>query len=124
VSPFKKPIAFIKLWIAASKAAKKNKRNLVRLEELFAEGADGEKILANFNLNDTKLAYLSRLALQEDGWYPINSIITQKDPDVVQRELLDLTQGGFILAKPFSNLVKLSDSGRFVLILSDYPPVT
>ena len=33
-----------------------------------------------------------------------------------------LAEGGLILARPFRKLVKLSDSGRYVLILSDFEP--
>ena len=111
-----------KLWRASLKAAKKNRSNLARLEELFEKGAGGGEILTEFGLTRNQLAHLSRLALRPDGWYPAGAIIAEKDPKVAGMELLALAEGGLILARPFRKLVKLSDSGRYVLILSDFEP--
>ena len=108
---------FFTLFSAGLKDKKANRRSLSRLDKLFREAASCQDILADFKLEGAKISILKALASRQDGWYPIPEICSGNDARSVADMLTSLAEEGLIHLKAFKNLIKLSDSGRFILIL-------
>jgi 23S rRNA pseudouridine1911/1915/1917 synthase len=97
----------------ALRSRKANRRGLEALGAFFAQAARPEAILAHFGLEAADLGLLDALGLKEDGWWPVSALGGAATPAAFRR----LLRAGFFLAKPLARRVRLSDSGRFALIL-------
>jgi hypothetical protein len=97
----------------ALKSRKANRRSLEVLDGFFVQAAKPQAILDYFGLLAADLGLLVALALKTDGWWPLSALGEAASPAAFGR----LVRAGFFLAKPLARRIRLSDSGRFVLIL-------
>jgi hypothetical protein len=109
--------AGLRLLLAAAGSRKTGKKALSRLEALFSEGAPPSEIAGEFALAPARLEAIERLASAPDGWYPVPDIIHEKDPEKSRKTLLSLCRRGLAHVSPLRNAVRLSDAGRYILIL-------
>ncbi|MDR1607214.1 MAG: hypothetical protein LBT38_02235 [Deltaproteobacteria bacterium] len=96
----------------ALKSRNANRQSLDVLGDFFERVVEPAKILGHFGLGAGDLAFLDDLALKLDGWYPLKAV-----SPIDRTDLTRLIQKGFLLARPFPRLIRLSDAGRFLLIL-------
>jgi hypothetical protein len=98
-------------------ARKADRENLRVLEGLYLRAAPDEEIISAFRLDPGDLGFLRALSLRTDGWYPARGIMPEKDPSGEARRARALARAGLVLSRPLKGLVRLSDSGRYVLIM-------
>ncbi|MDR0549079.1 MAG: hypothetical protein LBI10_06700 [Deltaproteobacteria bacterium] len=101
-----------RLFYRALKSRAANRVSLDILDDFFSKAAAPVAILGHFNVSMVDLTFLEALALKKDGWWPLSEL-----KGVDKATLTRLVQNGFLLARPFKGLVRLSDAGRFLLIL-------
>jgi hypothetical protein len=104
------------VWKGAWQSKKANRRSLIVLGRFFEEAVQPEAILGHFRLEDRELALLDDLAQRRDGWYSGREIWPEAGA-LRKQSLEKLFRGGFLLGRVFSGRIRLSDSGRFILIL-------
>jgi hypothetical protein len=109
------------------KSRRANRLSLALLDNFFARAQKPEVIQMALGLKESELAVLEGLALKKDGWYPINELWPEREEN--QKGLLTgrrasfmrLVKNGLIMVRAWSKLVRLSDAGRFALILVSRP---
>ncbi|MDR2142419.1 MAG: hypothetical protein LBR11_11665 [Deltaproteobacteria bacterium] len=101
----------VSYWALRSRKA--NRLSLAVLGDFFAQAAEPATIVRRFGLKSSDLDFLAVLADREDGWYPLSSLPTLEAGQAFGR----LVKNGFLLARPWPRLIRLSDAGRFLLIL-------
>jgi hypothetical protein len=97
----------------ALKSRGNNRASLLALSDFFARAEKPEAITGHFGLAPEDLAFLTALSLMEDGWRRPTAVSAPLDSASFGR----LLAGGFLLARPFKRLIRLSDAGRFLLVL-------
>jgi hypothetical protein len=110
------------LWALAFGSRKANKKYLKIFSNYFSKATEPQEIVSALNLGSLELNFLNRLALEEDGWKAVSRVFCHLETKIFKKCFKSLAQSGLILVKPFKNLIRLSDAGRFLLILLSVSP--
>jgi hypothetical protein len=108
---------WLRLFLSHLKNKKANRKNLSRLDGWFFKAGSEQDILEDFELDALKLGVLNYLAARPQGWYPPKSIFSDPPKNISRELTLKLVLEGLIHIAPFKNKIRLSDSGRYILIL-------
>jgi hypothetical protein len=105
------------LFWANLKSRRANRENLARLESWFLRAGTPDEILSDFKLDGWKTAVLLALSAKMDGWHPFQGIIPEMGLPTEKNPLAAMAGAGLIGVRPFKKQARLSDSGRYILIL-------
>ncbi|MDR1871136.1 MAG: hypothetical protein LBS60_04285 [Deltaproteobacteria bacterium] len=106
-----------RLIVKGIKSRAANRRSLEILGEFFAKALTPEAIMSHFGLTNEDLTPLLALGRLKDGFWPVRALDSSVSPEALAKILVKLATYGFILVKPWRRLIRLSDAGRFLLIL-------
>jgi hypothetical protein len=114
---FAKTRRFFRLWLGSHRSRRRNFQSLARLSDWFLRAGSPKEIQDDFKIDSFKKEILAYLEKKPDGWNSLEPFLTAREPEKSLLSLTALAQDGLIAIRPRKNLVKLNDSGRFLLVL-------